>query len=298
MPASVELKIPANIGNLGSGFDCIGLTLRFYNRFLIEKSNSFQVVCTGEKIATDEKNLTYKSFLSGLEYLGLKPFPVKITAEANIPVGKGLGSSGTAVLAGVIGAFVLSGTSVSKKDVLKAAFPVERHLDNIASSLYGGFTICGKTESNIEIVSFAPPRCLKAIVLIPDIRFSTRQARKIIPEQISIADAIGNLSAVGFLCYGMNTGRKKYIRAGMRDKIHQPYRKSLFPYLYPLLAHAEDIGAAGACLSGAGPSVAFFAFNDYNKIKKSIEKKKEKLGIEGSVKIFVPGGKTSWKTFQ
>ena len=297
MVKKVYVKVPASTGNMGSGFDCAGLSLKLYNGFIVERAKETGIEFTKypEGASPSEVLVLFlKAFKSAMDYVNEKPFPVKVKVENDIPFRKGFGSSATVILAGVISALLLTGKKVKKEEVLKIALPVEGHIDNLAASLYGGFVI-GKVET-LTVVSVAPPKSLSVVAFIPEEGLSTKIARKVLPSFIPFSDAVYNISSFGFLCATFFLKRIDLLKDGLEDKLHQPYRAKMIPHLKGLIFDRKPGVILGGCLSGAGPSIVFFAERKDGKralleIEDTIRKKK----IKGRISLLEPGGKTSWK---
>lgn len=297
MIKKVYIKVPASIGNIGSGFDCAGLSLKLYNEFNVERAKATGIKFSKslEGVSSEEVlTLFLKAFNATIKILDENPFPVEIKMENNIPFKRGFGSSATVILAGVISAFLLTGRKIRKEDVLRISLPVEGHIDNLAASLYGGFTVA-RTDT-LTVVSAAPPEDLMVVAFIPEEGLSTKKARDILPENISMADAIYNISNMGLLSAAIILKKIHLLKFATEDKLHQPYRALLIPYLKSLLEKKIPSSVISGCLSGAGPSVVFFT----EKRKSSralldIENVVKEEKLKGKVSLFTPGGKTSWK---
>ncbi len=295
----IRVKVPASIGNVGSGFDCAGLSLKFYNEFFVEKSskNSFRLC---NKISSESEKKTEELFMhafnTGLEYLGEKSFNVKTDLINRIPFRKGFGSSGTVILGGIVSAVKLCRCNVTKKDILNMAVPIEKHIDNLAASLYGGFVFGGYIDGRIVIARIPTDKDLRVISFIPGFELSTAEARKILPDKVPINDAIYNLYSFGFLCMAFSSKDFHLLRYGTRDRLHQIYRNRLMPYLEELTGDWKGKKILGACLSGAGPSVVFFTEKkSQDEAEKEVKHKIITSGLKGDVRHFSVGGRTTWK---
>lgn len=296
----VCVTVPASIGNVGSGFDCAGLSLKFYNRFLVERSREdcMKFLYNGSRTAESKTlGLFMKAFNAGLGRLGEKPFHASVEVANRIPFRRGFGSSGTVILAGIISAFAYCGHRIRRHDILDIAVPIEGHSDNLAASLYGGFVLSSLQEGgSARVVSVPVGDELRVVSLIPAEGLSTSEARRVLPEKVEMQDAVFNLSGFGFLCMSFALKDASLLGHGLRDILHQPYRSRLMPHLEELLSYDAGGRVLGACLSGAGPSVAFFTLKGHEKqVARDIERKAFEMGVKGCVRIFRPGGMTSWK---
>jgi len=256
-----QIKVPATSANLGPGFDCMGLAIKLYNTFTIEESSKLQIILTGtytSNIATDETNLFWKSANTLWGKIGFKPIPLKITFDTQVPPARGLGSSSTAVVGGLIAANVLAGNPLNRLELLKIATTIEKHPDNVCPALFGGVTLTVMTEGSLipRILTRSPN--FKAVVIIPDILIRTDKARNILPKLISREDAVFNASRVGLLVDVFLTEEYELLTVATQDKIHQSRRAELIPGALETLEVAICSGAYGAALSGSGPSLIAF----------------------------------------
>jgi homoserine kinase len=180
---------------------------------------------------------------------------MEIRLHNAIPVSRGLGSSSTAIVGGLVGANALLGEPLSREQVLALAVEMEGHPDNVTPALLGGFQVTSLTEEGLIHLRIPSPAGLRAVVCIPEASVSTEAARKVLPAQYSRADAVFNVSRVSLLVAALLTGETGVLRAAMQDRIHQPYRASLIPGFEAALRGALNAGAAGACLSGSGSTM-------------------------------------------
>ena len=256
-----QIKVPATSANLGPGFDCMGLAIKLYNTFTVEESSKLQITLTGtytNNITTDETNLFWKSANTLWEKIGFKPKPLKITFNTQVPPARGLGSSSTAVVGGLMAANAIAGNPLDRLELLKIATSIEKHPDNVCPALFGGVTLTVITENCfIPRILTKNPK-FKAVVIIPDILIQTEKARNILPKSISREDAVFNASRVGLLVDAFLTEEYELLAAATQDKIHQSQRAKLIPGALEALEVAVNSGAYGAALSGSGPSLIAF----------------------------------------
>ncbi|PMB52642.1 homoserine kinase [Fischerella thermalis CCMEE 5201] len=275
---SVSVIVPATTANLGPGFDCIGAALTLYNEFKFTRvdlspyqgGETAKVIITvtgaeAERVQTDEGNLLYQAFVKLYQHLGQTPPPIEIEIKLGVPLARGLGSSATAIVGGLVGANVLVGKPLSQSQVMELAIAMEGHPDNVVPALLGG---CRLAATGVEV---EPPRrqvrqeweicevpwCenIVPVVAIPDFELSTKEARQVLPSQVSRADAIFNTAHLGLLLRGLETGNGDWLRTALQDKLHQPYRKALIQGYDVVNAAAINAGAYGMVISGAGPTL-------------------------------------------
>ncbi|MCB8987340.1 MAG: homoserine kinase [Ardenticatenaceae bacterium] len=257
------ITIPATSANLGPGFDCLGLALSLYQSvtFTVRSDPGLVITACGEdapKIPTDESNLIWQSAELIFERYGQRPLGLHIHQDNQIPIGSGLGSSSSAVLAGLFGANALLGNPLSRAEILQQATDLEGHPDNVAPAVYGGLILGVQEAGGLLVESIATPP-LRVVVVLPDFHLPTAEARAALPQQVSLRDAIFNTSRLGLLIRALETADYDKIRAAMQDRLHQPYRLPLVPGLAAAYEAAYAAGAAGVALSGAGPSLIAFA---------------------------------------
>jgi homoserine kinase len=257
------ITIPATSANLGPGFDCLGLALGLYNRvtFTVTAQSGWQVTVTGvdaHKVAADESNLV--AHCAGLLFdrVGQRPSGLHIHQENGVPVGSGLGSSSTAVLAGLLGANEVAQRPYTTAQILHLATDIEGHPDNVAPALYGGLVLGIHTEQGLHIEPFATPP-LQVVVVLPDFHLLTSAARAALPSHITLPDAVFNAARTPLVVHALQTADYAKLAIAMEDRLHQPYRVPLIPGFAQAMDAARQAGAQAVALSGAGPSLIAFA---------------------------------------
>lgn len=267
MSSIVTVRVPATTANLGPGFDCLGAALTLYNQFKFSllPSDQENVIITvngleAERVRTDASNLVYQAFLKFYHRLNLVPPPVEIAIELGIPLARGLGSSATAIVGGLVGANTLAGSPMSQDDLMRMAVEIEGHPDNVVPALLGGCRLAATGfDTDWEICEIPWHNSLIPVVAIPSFELSTQEARQILPSSYSRADAIFNTAHLGLLLRGLETGKGEWLRAALQDRIHQPYRQTLIPGYETLQSAALEAGAYGLVISGAGPTLLALA---------------------------------------
>ncbi len=262
---SVRLRVPGTSANCGPGFDSLGLACSIYNELelslLQEKKLVIETAGDGaEFIPKDEKNIVWKSIQYILERADQKQmFPGAVIRMKNsVPLSRGLGSSAAAIVAGLKGANVLIGNRFNRRELLQFATDIEGHPDNVAPAIYGGFTVSIMNRGRAECLSFVPKLRLKLVVAVPEFHLSTRTARKVLPEQVPMQDAIFNIGRASMLVTALLRGNEHFLRHAFDDALHQPYRMQLVPGMKSVFHAARKAGALGAALSGAGPCLIAF----------------------------------------
>jgi homoserine kinase len=241
------IRVPGSSANLGPGFDVLAAALSLHLELEVQETGDF-AVHTDLEIPRDRENLLVRAFER------LHPADAfEFTISSDIPLAGGLGSSAAATVAGLLAADHLFELDA---DILALATELEGHPDNAAAALHGGFVVC----DGRDVHRFEAPMGLEAVLVIPQEALSTTQARAALPEAVSMADAVANLASIATLMLGLTGAGSggpdfELIAAGLRDRLHQPHRAHLYPQSAALLERAPELGALGATISGAGPTV-------------------------------------------
>ena len=259
----VVVDVPATTANLGPGFDCLGAALDLNNRFAMRRieggGERFELIIEGTEgshLRGGPENLVYRAAQRVWKAAGLEPVALEARVRLAVPPARGLGSSATAIVAGLMGANALVGEPLSKEKLLELAIDIEGHPDNVVPSLLGGLCMTAKAASQRwRVVRCEWTPSVKAVVAIPSIRLSTNEARRAMPKAIPVGDAVVNLGALTLLLQGLRTGNGDLISDGMHDRLHEPYRWRLIKGGDQVKQAAMDAGAWGCAISGAGPSV-------------------------------------------
>jgi homoserine kinase len=236
------VRVPASSANLGPGFDVLAAALALHLELEVVETGTFAVT-TDLDVPQDRDNLVVRAFER------LHPadgFEFRIASD--IPLSGGLGSSAAAVVAGLLAADHLFELDA---DVFAHAAELEGHPDNVGAALAGGFVVCNGARAH----RFDAPMGLEAVLVVPDEGVPTKEAREALPDTVPIEAAVFNMSHVAMLTLGLATSDWDLISAGLRDRLHQPHRAHLYPRSAELLERAPALGALGATISGAGPSV-------------------------------------------
>lgn len=259
---AVTIRVPGTTANLGPGFDCLGAALTLYNQFrftsLDTDDERLKIAVTGseaDRVVTDDSNLSYQAFVKLYEHLGQTPPPVAIDIELGVPLARGLGSSATAIIGGLMGANQLAGEPLSQAEVMQLAIAMEGHPDNVVPALLGGAHLAATQGEEWVICDLPWHPDIVPVIAIPDFELSTAEARKVLPAEYSRADAIFNAAHLGLLLRGLETGNGSWLAAGLDDRIHQPYRKTLISGYDTVRSAALAAGAYGMVISGAGPTL-------------------------------------------
>ena len=256
----VTIRVPATTANLGPGFDAFGCALSLYTDVTFEETDAGLEITGCDEAFTGPDNLAYTSYCAVLASLSEEVRGVKIHINAHIPICRGLGSSAALLVAGAMGANVLRGSKLSTQGLLNITNAMEGHPDNLAPAFYGGLT-ASMVDSGLPVtVSFPLHPGWEFLALVPDFNLPTTLARSVLPEQVSRADAIYNISHGAMVLKALELGDEKLLRNAMQDRLHQNYRKKLIPDYEKIEALVRTTGVA-FCLSGAGPTLLVMTRN-------------------------------------
>lgn len=243
------VRVPASSANLGPGFDVMAVALDIHLELEVSETGSFSVECALD-VSTDRDNLVVRAFETLHPADGLS-----FRISGDIPLARGMGSSAAAIVAGLAAADHMFELGIESGEMLRRATELEGHPDNVAASIYGGFVICSGSGDELVATRIDSPEGLEGLLVIPHEKVATEQARGVIPDQVPLTDAIANTSAAAHLALGLSRGDFDLIGRGTRDRIHQERRRHLFPRSMEIVEAAASLGAIGATISGAGPTV-------------------------------------------
>lgn len=264
------VRVPASSANLGPGYDVMAAALDLLLELEVEETGEFSFDPAGLDVPTGRDNLIVRAFESLHSADGIA-FRLKQT----IPLGRGLGSSAAAIVAGLVAADHLYELALTEEELLARGTELEGHPDNIAAAIFGGIVICDPVGDGPPDASrFPPPDGLEGILVIPNEEVATEQAREAIPSEIPLGDALGNIFSAARLTLGLYRGDLSLIAASLRDNIHQGRRRGLYPRSMKLVEDAQGLGALGATISGAGPTVLVWTtWQDAGKMVEELERR-------------------------
>ena len=265
----VSVKTPATIANIGPGFDSFGLALPLYNIVSVEETvlpgTGIEINIINEKnnendlidIPTDKNNIVYKAIELLYNFIGQNPNELKITIKTQIPISRGLGSSASVIVGGLIAANELLGRPADEKVLLSIATEIEGHPDNITPAFVGGMTMASWEEDGSVIYRKLPWNDeWKLMVCIPDYELNTEISRSVLPKEVPLVDAVYNLKRSAMFVEALYTKDEELLKLSLKDKLHQPYRQKLVPGMTEIMDNLKHTnGVIGTVLCGAGPSV-------------------------------------------
>ena len=283
----VTVQVPATSANIGPGFDCLGLALPIYNTITIEETvlpgtgveinlmseNEVIDEMIFDNVPKDENSIVYKAVEMLYNSIGQEPSELRINIQSQIPITRGLGSSASVVVGGLLAANKLLGSPADTTALLSIATEVEGHPDNVAPAILGGFVLASQEDDgSILTEKLNWPEEWDITVCIPDFELSTNIARSVLPENVPLSDAVFNAKHLAMLIQAINTKDIKLMKAALHDKLHQPYREKLVPGMKEIMeAFKHEDGVIGCVLSGAGPSILVISYKyDLDKIKSTV----------------------------
>lgn len=288
----IRVQVPATTANLGPGFDCLGMALELYNVVEFSKIHHGLVIeIEGEgsgELPRDQKNLVYRAARRVFEKTGYDPGGLRIKLSNNIPLGRGLGSSASAVVGGIIAAGMMSGASLSRREILGLACSMEGHPDNVAPAILGGLVIYTSVDGEVNWLKIDLPPGLKVVAAVPDFPVNTREARESLPHMVTLRDAVFNISRAALLVAALQKGDFNLLGTAMDDRIHQPYRSGLIPGYKKVVSAARLAGARGVAVSGAGPTIIAMADGNYKLIAEVMKETFRESGVSARSIILDP----------
>ncbi|MXZ92270.1 MAG: homoserine kinase [Chloroflexi bacterium] len=291
---TVKVRAPATTANLGPGYDCLGMALDLWNCLTVttepaQAITSVQVQGEGEgELSADTENLTYRAmaFLYGEADQEIPPLAVQ--CHNVIPLSRGLGSSAAAISSGLVAANALLDNPFTANDLMEMAATIEGHPDNVAAAVYGGLRLVVMDDDQLYTAPIAIPDDLQAVLFIPERRIATVDARRVLPAEISVADAVYNISRAALLVAGMQSNQPEYLSIATQDRLHQPYRQSIFPPMKVILDAARNAGAFGVFLSGSGSTILALARERAMTVAYEMFDAARLAGLDGRVAITNP----------
>lgn len=286
VPKEIRVRVPASSANLGAGFDALALALGLYLRCTLRPSaRGLQIRASGtdaSEIPRDESNLIWKTFTRLARERTEEGLELEIANE--IPLGKGLGSSAAAILAGLALANEWVGANRSREALVEIATGLEGHSDNVAAASLGGLVVsCQADDGRVLAVRCPFDPKIEVVLVIPEFQLATEAARAALPMQYARRDAVFNVQRAALLLAALQAGRSELLAEAMRDRLHQPYRTPLVPGFAEVLKLENVPGLLGAALSGAGPSVVAFCQGNAAEVGKAVGDCFRRRGIGAQV---------------
>lgn len=268
----VEVRVPATSANMGPGFDCLGIAVNMYNKFIVEEIEEGLIFEGCDDKFKNEDNLIYRAMKKCFEKIGYKPTGLKIKIESEIPVSRGLGSSAACVIGGVVCANELAGRVLNNQQLLDLAVEVEGHPDNINPAFCGGMTVSISEGEEVVYNKVNIKQGIKFCALIPNFTLSTEKARAVLPKNVDYKQGIYNIGRTALLISALNNGDFHLLKFACKDKLHEDYRAQLIENFYTVKEQCEKLNCLGVFLSGAGPTIMVMLKEEDNDFSKNIQK--------------------------
>ena len=291
----IRVKVPATTANMGPGYDVLGMALSQYSTFQCQEDDKISLSIKGlesEKLVNQdhEANLVVRSMNHLFKYVDKYPKGYKLEIINDIPLARGMGSSASAIVGGLLVANYLVGANLDQDEILKLATQIEGHPDNVAPALMGNIVLSTKASDDQVIYhSIKPFDDLTCVLFIPDYEVSTSMSRAVLPQSISMADAVHTSGHLSLMLAGFMTGNKDLIGQTMVDRLHEPYRKSLIKNFDDFKASALEVGAFAFSLSGSGSTIIAYCDHDSAPhVKRAFKEVSQKYSISGTSKIIAP----------
>jgi homoserine kinase len=284
----VHVRVPATSANLGPGFDALGLALALHNEILAEEDDGVTVKIAGEgadRLARDGTNVVARGIRLAYEAAGRAFKGCSLECVNRIPTSRGLGSSAAAWVGGLVAGNALLGAPLSRDEILGLAARAEGHPDNVAAAIFGGLTVSCETAAGVTTVTLPVTTSLAWVVLVPEVTSATAEARALLPPSVPREDAVFNVQRVALLLAGLQAALPAALAVALEDRLHQPYRLKLFPWMPDVATAAREAGALGCVLSGAGPSLLAVVAGDGGAVGRAMEDALGRAGIRGRARI-------------
>jgi homoserine kinase len=285
----ITIRVPATSANLGPGFDSLGLALDLWNETIITLAIEHTVRVSGEgaeKLSPGENNMIIQSAQKLADCVGKHLPPFHVDCVNQIPLSSGLGSSAAAKLTGLLAANSLLGKPLTQAEILNLATEMEGHPDNVAPALLGGLVVSTMEQGNVvahKIVGAENAPTLYITVVLPEFHLPTQESRTALPQQVSLKDAVHNISRTVLVAEAFRNGDGDLLGKVMTDTLHQPHRLPLIPGAQAAMDAAKAAGASAAALSGAGPSVIAFSSQQDPAIGEGMKQAFEERGLQARI---------------
>jgi homoserine kinase len=287
----VQVRVPASTANLGSGFDIFGMALEIYNTFslfLTTESQWSVSLPTPSTLPTNRDNLVFQSACRLFKEVGFVPQGLHLELDIDVPLARGLGSSSSAIIGGLVAANTMVGAPLDRHALLDMAIEIEGHPDNVTPALIGGMTLSYKTGGTHRYLNLPCPLDLQIVLAIPNFELGTAQARSILPSKVARRDAVFNGSRTALLVAALYEKRYDWLAAAMEDQLHQPYRSPLVPGMTEAIAAGYEAHALGVALSGAGPTLIALVQHDAKGVASVLQETFRRYGVSCDTRIVQP----------
>ena len=254
----IKVRVPATSANLGPGFDSLGISLNIYNEYEFELKEEKGLFFEGfEEEFQNKNNIIFMAIKKVFDKYNFKFEGIRIKIiKQDIPISRGLGSSSSCIVAGLIGAFALMGKEINRDEILSLAVEIEGHPDNVCPAIFGGLVSTIMVDNKKPLYNCVEVKDgIKFIALIPRFKLSTEKARAILPKEIPFRDCIYNIGRAALLISCFSNGNYALLKEATKDRIHQRFRSKLIDNFDEVYNKSLELGAFCCFLSGAGPTL-------------------------------------------
>jgi homoserine kinase len=284
VPKAAAVRVPASSANLGPGFDVLALALELHLEVEAREASRTAIEWNGEgaaEVPPNRRNLIVRAAQEPFAGWARPLDGVELVVRNEIPIGRGLGSSAAGIIAGIMLGAKLRGLRMPAQRILELGFPLEGHGDNLAAALHGGFSIAVIENGGVRAHRLDWPSRWRAVLFVPNEVSPTHLARRLVPRRPAREDAVFNLGRVAEWVLACSKKDRSLVASAMDDRMHQPGRARAYPYLDDTIAAAEQAGALGAALSGAGGSVIAVADRNLEAVARAMARAAGSHGIGG-----------------
>lgn len=252
----IKVRVPATSANMGPGFDSLGIAFNLYNEYGFSEIDTGLVFEGIPEEFCNTENIIYEAMIKcfkkgNYKYQGLK---IKLIKQ-DVPISRGLGSSSSCIVAGLVGANSIMGNKFTRDELFDIAVEMEGHPDNVAPAMFGHMVVAIMNNENAVYNKIHIKPGVSFIALIPDFRLSTKEAREVLPKEISMKQGVYNIGRAALMVSCFSTGNYELLKYACEDMIHQNYRSKLINHYDEVFSECYRLGALGCFLSGAGPTI-------------------------------------------
>ena len=252
----IRVKVPATSANMGPGFDCMGVAVGLYSIFGFRETEGGLSFKGFPEEFCNKDNIVYEAMMKCFDKANYKVKGLEISIlKQDIPISRGLGSSSSCIVGGLIGANEIMDRKFTKDEIFQMAVEIEGHPDNVAPAVLGGMVVAIEEADKCYYDKVNFKEEIKFVSIIPDFRLSTKEAREVLPKEISIKDGVYNVSRAALMVSALSSGNLELLKVACRDSFHENYRSKLIKGFDEVKNEANRVGALATYLSGAGPTI-------------------------------------------
>lgn len=280
----IKVRVPATSANMGPGFDCMGIAVSMYNTFGFKETSSGLSFSGMPQEFCNNDNVIYQAMMKCFNKANYKIKGLEISIlNQEIPISRGLGSSSSCIVGGLIGANEIMGNIFSKEEIFQMAVEIEGHPDNVAPAVLGGMVVAIMEDERYYYDKVNIKDDLSFIPIIPNFRLSTKEARIVLPKEVSIKDGVYNVGRSALMVSALSNGKYDLLKFACKDSFHENYRSKLIEGFDSVKKEAYQLGAVASFLSGAGPTIMAISLKE-NSIVEELKKFLVEMNLEWDVR--------------